>query len=209
MNISLGYYNVDVKIIYKNNRNIYFRFDENGTLIVTCPKNTLNDDIARYISENEDHLIKMYEKALEQKQKDNEFWYLGEKYNVVFVEGNDPHFEGENFVVSNEEELEKFIDSEIDRVFNEEIEICKKCFYKLPEFTLKTRKMKTRWGVNNRRNNTITLNTELIKKRVDLIDYVIIHEMVHFFEGNHSRSFWKIVKEACPDYKKRRADLRK
>ena len=69
--------------------------------------------------------------------------------------------------------------------------------------------MKTRWGVCNRKDNVITLNTELIKKKVDLIDYVIIHEMAHFYEGNHSRKFWKIVEEACPRYKELRKALKK
>ena len=97
----------------------------------------------------------------------------------------------------------------MQKVFDEEISICRKCFNNLPDFKLKIRKMKTRWGVCNRHNNTITLNTELIKKKVDLIDYVIIHEMAHFYEGNHSKKFWAIVEKACPNYKLRRKELRK
>ena len=210
MNISLGGHNIYVKVIYKNNRNIYFRFDENGCLIVTCPKHTLNDEIARLINKNENALIKMYEKNIEMQKYDQEFWYLGNKYNVIYDDNLDRvAINGELLYTKNEEMLDEFISSEINRVFNEEVDICKKCFNNLPEFKLKTRKMKTRWGVCNRKDNIITLNTELIKKKIDLLDYVIIHEMAHFYEGNHSKKFWNIVEKACPNYKIRRGELKK
>ena len=210
MNINLGSYNIYVKVIYKNNRNIYFRFDENGYLIVTCPKHTLNDEIFRLINQNESSLIRMYERSIELQKYNQEFWYLGNKYNIVFDENlNDIEINNNYIYAKDDEMLNKFLEKEIDHIFNEEIEICKKCFNNLPEFKLRKRKMKTRWGVCNRKDNIITLNTELIKKKVELIDYVIIHEMAHFYEGNHSKKFWAIVEKACPNYKIRRSELRK
>ena len=68
--------------------------------------------------------------------------------------------------------------------------------------------MKTRWGVNNNGSHTITLNSELIKKDLDLIDYVIIHELCHFYEPNHSSNFWRHVEEYYPKYKEARKRLR-
>lgn len=210
MKINLGNYDVEVKIVYKNNRNIVFRFDENGCLIVSCPRNTLNDEIASLITKNETSLIRMYERCLEQMKYAEEFWYLGNRYDVIFEDNIESAFIEENYIHAQDEDmLDDFLESEMDRVFEEEISICRKCFNNLPDFKLKTRKMKTRWGVCNRHNNTITLNTELIKKKVDLIDYVIIHEMAHFYEGNHSKKFWAIVEKACPNYKLRRKELRK
>lgn len=210
MNISLGSYTIVVKVIYKNNKNMYFRFDENAVLVVTCPKHTLDDEIVRLIHKNEQSLLKMYEKAIERKEYNSEFWLLGKKYNVVYNNSlEDVQINGEFIYSKDEKMLNKYIDEEMQRVFNEEVDICKMCFNNLPEFKLKTRFMKTRWGVCNRKDKTITLNTELIKKEIDLIDYVIIHEMAHFYEGNHSKKFWDIVALACPNYKERRARLKK
>lgn len=207
--MSLGNYIINVKIIYKNNKNIYFRFDDDLNLVVTCPKHTSDFEISKLISQNEDAIIKMYEKTEDKIKFDNEFWFLGKKYDVVYDERHDLVDQiGDVFYARDEDALYDFIEEEIDRVFNEELSICKQCFANLPEFTLRTRYMKTRWGVCNRRNNTVTLNTELIKRDVDLIDYVIIHELAHFYEGNHSKKFWNIVEQACPNYKQRRARLR-
>ena len=94
------------------------------------------------------------------------------------------------------------------RIYNEEIQMIKKCFATLPDFTLRTRKMSTRWGVCDTRKKIVTLNTELIKKDIDLIDYVIVHELCHFFEPNHSKNFWALVSQAFPNYKEARKRLR-
>ncbi len=104
--------------------------------------------------------------------------------------------------------LHQFYLQEVKRVFTEEVKRLLPYFKNIPDFQLKFRSMKTRWGVNNRGNNTITLNTELLKKDIDLLDYVIIHELCHFYEGNHSYRFWEQVSKYYPDYKRARKRLR-
>ena len=81
-------------------------------------------------------------------------------------------------------------------------------FNDLPDFKLRIRKMKTRWGVCNKSSMSVTLNTELIHKDVTLIDYVIIHELCHFKYMNHSASFWKEVEKYYPYYKLARKRLK-
>ena len=49
---------------------------------------------------------------------------------------------------------------------------------------------------------------ELLKKEVWLIDYVIIHEMCHFYEPNHQAGFWALVAAACPKYKEAKKALK-
>ena len=209
MYVSLGNQKVYVEIIHKNNRNLYFRFDEDLNLIVTCPKNTHDDEIIKLIEKNEDALLKMYKKASEKKEYDSQFWYLGKKYNIIFDENiEDVKFEGDILTIKDEIELSKFIENKIVEIFTKEAEICAQCFNNLPEYKLKFRKMKTRWGVCNRRAKTITLNTLLLQKEIDVIDYVVIHEMCHFYEGNHGSGFWNLVGQACPRYKELRKKLK-
>ena len=78
----------------------------------------------------------------------------------------------------------------------------------IPEFQLRIRKMKTRWGVCNYVKKTVTLNSELIKYERTIIDYVIIHEFSHFTHHNHGKEFWALVGTYYPEYKKARKELR-
>ena len=92
--------------------------------------------------------------------------------------------------------------------FQKRMDIYVREFDNLPKFRLRVRKMKTRWGVCNKGSMTVTLNTLLIHKRVDLIDYVIVHELSHFDHMDHSALFWASVERHYPNYKSARKELR-
>ena len=111
-------------------------------------------------------------------------------------------------IVKNEKELDKFKKNECLKIFSAELERIAQHFDNLPKFSLRIRFMKTRWGVCNRGNNTVTLNSELLKKDIDLLDYVIVHELCHFYEANHSDRFWYHVGLHYPNYKLARKRLR-
>ena len=64
------------------------------------------------------------------------------------------------------------------------------------------------WGSCSFENN-ISLNVKLMKLPDEIIDYVILHELCHTVEKNHSAAFWKLVGKVCPDYATLRARLRK
>lgn len=198
-----------IEIIRKNNKNIYFRFKDDLILYVTCPIFLSKESIRQLLEENEEKLIRMYDKMLE-KNKDNDlFLYLGKKYYIKVDESKEKVEFEDNFVYTkNLEMLKEFYEKRVREVLESEMNIAKKCFKNLPEFSLKFRNMKTRWGVCNRGKMTVTLNTELLKKDIELIDYVIIHELCHFFEGNHSKNFWNLVGQAYPNYKEARRKLR-
>jgi predicted metal-dependent hydrolase len=66
---------------------------------------------------------------------------------------------------------------------------------------------KTRWGSCSV-NRNINYSWRLIMADEKSIEYVIIHELSHIIEFNHSAKFWRIVETFCPDYKARRAHLK-
>lgn len=68
-------------------------------------------------------------------------------------------------------------------------------------------RMKTKWGSCNHRQGHIRLNTELVRKPKDLLEYVIVHEMVHLREPTHSEKFLAILGQHYPTWQEARAEL--
>jgi predicted metal-dependent hydrolase len=68
-------------------------------------------------------------------------------------------------------------------------------------------RMKTKWGSCNHKAGHIRLNTELVRKPKDLLEYVVVHEMVHLIEPTHSERFLTILGEHYPTWREARAEL--
>jgi predicted metal-dependent hydrolase len=68
-------------------------------------------------------------------------------------------------------------------------------------------RMKTRWGGCNHRAGHIRLNTELVKKPADLLEYVAVHEMLHLIEPRHSERFVTLLSRHYPAWREARAEL--
>ncbi len=72
---------------------------------------------------------------------------------------------------------------------------------------VKLTEAKTQWG-SCTAQGLVRLNVQLIKLPERLIDYVVVHELAHLRELNHSASFWRVVESVCPDYASLRAELK-
>lgn len=68
-------------------------------------------------------------------------------------------------------------------------------------------RMKTKWGSCNHQAGNIRLNTELVKKPKDLLEYVLVHEMIHLLEPTHNERFISILGEHFPTWREARAGL--
>lgn len=68
-------------------------------------------------------------------------------------------------------------------------------------------RMKTKWGGCNHRSLSIRLNTELVKKPKDLLEYVVVHEMLHLVEPTHSERFIGLLDKHYPSWREARAEL--
>lgn len=69
------------------------------------------------------------------------------------------------------------------------------------------RRMKTKWGSCNRETRHIWFNVELAKKHPDCLEYIVVHEMVHYLERNHGDRFAQLIDGFLPDWRTRRDQL--
>jgi predicted metal-dependent hydrolase len=68
-------------------------------------------------------------------------------------------------------------------------------------------RMKTKWGGCSHRTGNIRLNTELVKKPRDLLEYVVVHEMLHLLEPTHGERFVALLDRHYPSWREARAEL--
>lgn len=69
------------------------------------------------------------------------------------------------------------------------------------------RRMKTKWGSCNRETRHIWFNVELAKKHPDCLEYVVVHEIAHYFERSHGERFIELMDLHMPDWRARRDEL--
>lgn len=81
-------------------------------------------------------------------------------------------------------------------------------WYDLSYRRISIRNQKTRWGSCSRVGN-LNYNYKIALLPEKLADYIIVHEMCHLKEFNHSRRFWEAVAQTLPDFKQRRKEIRK
>lgn len=199
----------NVIITKKNNKNLYIRVKE-GNICVTCNYLTTKSKIKNILDLNQKSLRKMIDSVKNKEEKEKGFFYLGKCYDIIFKDDIKDVMVCDSVIYSkNLKALNKWYKDEVIRIFDERyVYIFNKFKESITSPILKIRNMKTRWGVYNRKNHTITLNSKLIEFDVSKIDYVIIHELCHIIHFNHSKEFWELVFKYCPNYKQIRKEMK-
>ena len=200
----------DVIIERKNNKNTYLRVKEDLNIYVTTSYLTPDFMIKKFVLNNKEFILKQMDKMEKRLDKKLEYYYLGNKIDVVIINTlKKTTFENNTLYVKNKSEIEKWYKKQMKMVFKEHLNYIYNKFTKdVPYPNLVIRKMKTRWGVCNKNLKKVTLNSELIYKDIKCLDYVIVHELSHFIHFNHSKEFWKLVEENYPNYKIVRKEMR-
>ena len=203
MKLSINGKEYEVVITKKRgNRNTYLRVKDDLKIYVTTNTFTSNKEIENIIIKNQKSVISMINK-MEKRQKNNEgFLYLGKRYDVIYTCNEGIHIKKKKVFVNRDTDLDKWYKKQASIVFQQHLDDCYNRFSRnIPYPTLTIRKMTTRWGVCNTKDKRVTLNLELMKKPIYCLDYVIMHELSHLIHGNHSKAFWSLVEENCPEYK--------
>ena len=202
MEIELGGKIFKVFITRKNNKNMYLRVKADG-IYISCNYFVTKSMILSFIMNNERSIIESDKRLQKKEQKKEEFYYLGNKYDVILLNTiSKIEFIDDRVYVKNKKYLDTFLKNEANRLFNERVKVCYSLFEEnIPYPKVMIGKMRRKWGYCNKRQGLIKLNFDLIKYSIDELDYVIIHELCHLLEFNHSPAFWRYVKKYKPNYK--------
>ena len=199
----------EVILVKKNNKNTYIRVKEDGKIYITTNYLVSKNYIKQLLNNNYQTIKKMIERNNIKQEKNKSFYFLGKKYDIIIVPTFEIDITEDKIFVKSEDYLNKWLKKQIEKIYKERLDYIYNLYQeKIPYPKLRIRKMSTRWGVCNRSNNVVTLNSELIKYGIKQIDYVIVHELSHFIYFDHSKNFWLQVSKYCKDYKEIRKTLK-
>ncbi|SFJ79519.1 hypothetical protein SAMN02799624_05989 [Paenibacillus sp. UNC496MF] len=209
MKIELEHRVIDVHVAYGARNKLAVRVDPNGLVTVKAPNGASEDEIARAVRQHGAQLAARLDaierarsapRVREYEGEQGKFLHLGRYYKLnelIDTEG-----------LSEEElrlRLKKFYMASCKKVVLERIQGYQKQLRVTPK-SIEIVESITKWGSCSS-NKQLTFNYRLAMAPVEVIDYVIIHELCHLLHMNHDRSFWRRVGSIMPDYKEKEAFL--
>ena len=223
-NIVIG--NIPAVVKRKPIRNIYIRvYPPDGRVVVTVPVLMPWRSISDFINLKRSWIIKQHHQLKKiQQERPNRFvsgehhLYEGEKYileirtcnrqPVVYMEKK------KLILVARPEHNKEAREKILDNWYRERMKL------KLPALLekwegimnikvseLRVRKMKTKWGTCNASERRIWLSLELAKYPDSILEYILVHEMVHLLERKHNQRFYALMDQYLPDWDKRKLSM--
>lgn len=192
-----------MKIIKSFRKTLTMKIDEAWDLIIKAPLFTSKKTIENFIDKNKAWVEEKKNLVLEKIKNFNEwekFFFFWDEYELKFDSTNDKmFFDGMNFYLNKKhknivkEKLVEFYKIEAKKFITKRIkEIAEVNWLEFNNLTITS--AKTRWGSCTSKKN-INFTYRLIMAPIKTIDYVIIHELAHLKEMNHSKNFRNLVSE--------------
>ncbi len=214
----------------KNVKNVNLRVRNDSSVVVSAPERVPDGFIEQFVREKAPWIMKNV-RRLDQKRglsRDREYKsgdsinYLGRQYRLMVapVSGREIAYLKRdclyllvrdcNDFARKEELLGTWFREQAGIVFKDSLDrmlalLNNRVQLQRPVITIRT--MKTRWGSCSWNRQRITLNTRLINFPMEYIDYVVLHELVHFIYHKHDQDFYAFLSLLMPDWKERRKNL--
>lgn len=204
------------RVVRNSVKHAYIKLKRDLQIEVVVPKKVNGLDVESLIFEMKDWIEKKAEEIERSLRvyKDDRVLFKGKEYEVVFERGEEDRVlqKGSKFIVrySDGDPVEILLEWLKERAKKElvrEVENWSKKLGIEPN-CIRVKEMKTRWGSCTKKWN-ISINWQVIVLPKRLRDYIIVHELIHLSELNHSKRFWARLAEVFPDYRELRKELKK
>ncbi len=227
--VSYGEKEITFELKRKKVKNINLRIKPDMSILVSANKNVPLEVIEGFIRQKGAWIYKHLEyfkefqanKPAEKEYVSGEsFRYLGRQYRLrvresevetvkylrgfIYLYVKDPDDIKRKEKLYNQwlnERASIHFNNSLDRMY----ELVKN--FNIPRSELKIRQMKSRWGSCHREKKVIVLNSDLIKTPKYCIDYVMLHELIHFKHRYHDKEFYNFLASLMPDWKQRKKAL--
>lgn len=225
----------DVKFILSRSfyrRTMVISIDEKAQVTVYAPMYSTEKEICSFIRDKACWIMEKVEEANHNKQilknkkfdHGQEFLFLGKKYKLEVLEKKvkrcQIQFDGKKWTASVPERLEhkqkesiiknalvKWYRHQAKEVLGGRIFHFSRTLGVEPK-TVAIRTQKQIWGSCDFNTQSINLNWQIILSPMNVIDYVVVHELCHLIVPNHSKRFWKKVEKIIPNFKEQKKWLR-
>ncbi|MDQ0247933.1 putative metal-dependent hydrolase [Bacillus fengqiuensis] len=208
------------EIKYKKRTSLGIMIDHYGNVEVQAPKGTSDerirqllegkwDLIQQKLNEMKERMRGTQEKVYEQGES---FLFLGNSFPIrilqdINIEQDHIMFEGDQLHIHVKHLEDEKIKQALKRFYYQQCKalVEKSVRYHQSHFKVTPRSIsisdsKTTWGTCDSKRQ-LTFNWRLAMAPINVIDYVVVHEMCHMVHMNHDRSFWRLVGKIMPDYK--------
>jgi predicted metal-dependent hydrolase len=208
------------KLIRSKRRTIALIIERDGSFTVRAPMRAPHAAIETFIQQKADWItrtrenIKSIEPIVGKQYTDGEkFLFLGSSFDLKLVElqKHPLHFDS-GFTLrrsaqpKGEQVFTRWYKEHALEIISERVKQYSQQYTFMPK-QVKISSAKTRWGSCSP-DGTLNFTWRLVMAPLDVIDYVVVHELVHLRVKDHSSKFWKAVESICPEYKNQRKWLR-
>lgn len=214
---------IEYHLIRKSVKNINLRIKSDGTVCVSAHRRVPVTYIEAFIKQKQGWIIKALEKCEMNKRKQpiekqyvegEQYDFMGNQFALKVIESSEEsvviekdtlvlQVKNQHDIKRKEKLLNHWFQARREEVFDEIAQEIYPLFerYHIEYPTIKIRRMKARWGSCQYRRGVVILNSRLIEKSREYIQYVLVHEFAHFIQPNHSKEFYKVVEEVMPNWK--------
>jgi len=210
------------RIVRTKRKTIALQITDNATLIVRAPLNVSDETIMGVVSKHRKWIEKKRGEILSRDPKFSKkefvngegFLYLGKYYRLKITRDQQEPLKLENEFLLSKEYLpiakEVFVNwyrKKAQEKISERVEwYARKRGFRYNRVNITD--AQKRWGSCSSKGN-LNFSWRLIMAPLPVIDYVVVHELVHLEEKNHTKSFWNKVKMLMPDYEKHKEWIKK
>lgn len=205
---------VDLKVEYSDRKTLSVGVHPKTGVVVKAPNGFPEDRILLFLQKHDDWIRKHVEKNEQEKHyfddviKGQKALYLGKKMQIVRV-SDQTKMTDRWIAVKNGQNvprvIKKLLKEEAERILPP---LCEKYAKEMgvKYRSVNVKDFKSRNGCCSAEGD-LTFSWRIIMTDMPLVEYVVVHELAHLKEFNHSKEFWKEVEKVIPDYKKRKKAL--